>query len=467
VEVRVRFDYLEPRRRWSETPRRVAPVPPLLMLARQAGLPVRFSKEPVPTSCYTSAGPYYVVPDADGYTYTISGLLRFVLSAVADVPPGVPGAQVSLARDYRSLSDDAAKIPFWVAYGGEAGKHASEALAKLMLAPDNARYAYDAGSGRLRAWDGLLAQTHGDAAAAPFAAEMLQGCWYAGVHAGAWDALRPRWRQVKAIRETLVGQDDWATLGVGSGEGWADLRLDAALYFARLASRLGSPDDYTQGCAQAVKLLVAAYALVAAAPKYAAELGPWPGLADQQGRAIGRCVGGSVGFAPGPPPFTTTPSDGGYAFAAEFLGEYYRERFHGGPLDYFGRSPAEWSQRLFVSLGGPEVGRRFRPAAPPAGPFATNYVCSVEPGRDGWPALVWHSHHAPAGGPLGFGSIGTAPGAEGRLLRREAVRPWLRLSAYAASEAPQPPREPTPPPQPKPKRPPVEVGPGIPDRSLP
>jgi len=448
IEVRVRFGYLDSGARGA---RHVAPVPPLLMLARQAGLPIRFSKEPVATGCATAVGPYYVVPDAEGYTYSVSGLLRFVLSAVADVPPGVPGAQVSLARNYRTLSEDVVKIPFWAAYGGAGGKLASEALARFMLSPANASYAYDPASGRLRAWDGLLAQTQGDAAAAPFAAELLQGCWYAALHAGAWDALRPRWRQLVAMREAVAGGDDWATLGIG-GTGipsaslraglpvthrleacaTADTRLDAALYFARLASRLGEPEEYAQACVEAVQRLVAAYALVAGAPKYTAGLAPWPGITGQQDRAIGQCLGGSVGFAYGPPPFITTPSDAGYSFAAEFLGEYYRERFHGGPLDYFGRSPAEWSQRLFGALSGPATNKRFRPSPPPAGPFATNYVWSLEPAPDGWPAMAWRSHRAPGGGPLTFGSVGAARGATGRLDRVRTVSPWLRLSAYTA-----------------------------------
>ncbi|HUT35031.1 MAG TPA: hypothetical protein VNE39_16190 [Planctomycetota bacterium] len=467
IEVRVRFQYLTLAGRWGGGSRGAAPVPPLLMLARQAGLPVRFSKEPVATGCSTSVGPYFIVPDAEGYTYSISGLLRFVLRAVADVPPGVPGAQVSLVRNYRTLSGEAVKIPFWVAYGGAAGGAASDALARFMLSPANARFAYDAASGRLRAWDGLLAQTQGDAAAARYTAEFLQGCWYAGLHAGLWDTLRPRWRQVLAMRETLAGADDWATLGLGSHDGPADAPFGAALYFARLAARLGGQDDYARGCAQAVKLLVAAYALVAAAPEYTGELGPWPGLAGQQGRAIGRCLGGSVGFAAGPPPFVTTPSDAGYSFAAEFLGEYYREHFHGGPLDYFGRSPAEWSQRLFGALSSPDTGKRFRPASPPAGPFATNYVYSVEAARDGWPAMTWRSHRSPAGGPLTFGGIGAASAARGGLDRTCTVRPWLRLSAYTAIEAPPPPREATSQPPPPPKPPPSEIGPGIPDRSRP
>lgn len=467
IEVRVRFDYHPLSDRWGPARRRVAPVPPVLMLAKRAGLAVRFSKDPVPTGCLTSVGPYYVVPDTDSYTYSISGLLHFVLTAVADVPRGVPGAQIALGRSSPSLSDDAPKIPFWVAYGGEAGKWASDALSRLMLSPSNAAYACDSDPRRPRAADGLLAQTQGAGPAEAAVADCLQGCWYTGLHAGLWEELRPRWRQILALRQGAAEHDDWATLGLGSRPWPADVRLASELYFARLAAHLAGSEDYTRGCAQAVKLLVAAYALVAGAPRYVEEMAPWPDLAGGRNRVFSACRPGSLGFAQGPPPFVTHPTDAGYGFAAEFLGEYYRERFRSGPLDYFGQSPAEWSQRLFVTMGGPEVGRRFLPAEPLGGPFATNYVFSVEEGPDGWPAVVWRSHRAPAGGPLTLGGVGGPRASSGRLIRRQTVSASLRVSAYEAIEAPPSPTAPESQPPQAPAAPSTAGAGGRPDRNRP
>jgi len=475
VEVRARFRYLELRGPWREAPRRVAPVPPLLMLARQAGLAIRFSREPIATGCFTSVGPYCVVPDVEEYTYTVSGLLRFLYSAVADVPPGVPGSQVTLARDCRSLSDAAAKIPFWTTYAGKAGRLGSDALLRFMLSRANARYAYDAEGGRVLAWDGLAGSGH-VAASGPLAAsatsgplvataagEWLRGCWHAGLYAGLWEPMAQRWRHITAFREA-VADGDWATLGLGARACPVDARVNAELFFARLAARLGGPDAHAEGCVQAVKLLAAAYALAAAAPAYreaisdfrfggpvgqrmpfsgSAPRNPQSAISNLQSPVVfGGCRPGSVGFVPGPAPFVTAPSDAGYGFAGEFLGEYFRERFRSGPLDFYGRNPAEWSARLFVRLGAPEVGKRFRPAPRLSGPYATNYVFTVEPGPDGWPALAWHSHRSPAGGPLLFGSMGTERDTKGKLERTVTVTPWLRLSAYSAIEAPPPPKEP-------------------------
>ena len=454
VEVKVSFSYLQSGSRWGGRARRFAPVPPLLMLAKQAGLDVRFSREPAFLECYTSVGPLWAVADAEGYTCTFPGLLHCVTSAVADVPPGVPGAQVSLARNYAALSDDAAKIPFWTRYEGDEGRRATEALLAFMLSESNAHYAFDAPSGRMRAWDGLVWQ-QGEEAAAPAAAEQLRACWYAGLHAGLWEPSRVHWRQLVATRNVLAGAGDWATLGVGSKPHSVDARLNAEVFLARLAARLDQPQAYAESCARAVKLLAAAYALAAGAPQYAEQLAPWPGVPEGKERStvFGGCRPGSVGLVPGPAPLVTSPSDAGYRFAAERLADYFRERFQGGPLDYFGRNAAEWKQRLFVTLATPELGGRFLPAPQAKGPYATNYVFSLETGPDGWPAPAWHTHRSPSGGPLIFGSIGTRQATRGKLERSETVSPWLRMSAWSAIEVLPPPKEPESPPPPEPEAP--------------
>jgi len=456
VEVRSRFSYLETRSAWGAAPRRVAPAPPLLMLAREAGLPVSISPEPAPTGCQTSVGPYLVVPDADEHSYTISGLLRHVKWAVSDVPRAGPGTEVSLARNYWALSSDAGKIPFWVRHAGERGRGAAESLVRFMLWRENARYAYDAASGQMRAWDGLLWQEQGENEAALAAAEHLRGCWYAGFHGGLWDLLTRRWRHIASLRATVASEGDWATLGLRPGRGTPDAQLNAEVFFARLAARFGRAGGYGQACYRAAKLLVAAGALAAGAPGYTARHGPWLGLGERGGDAavVGQCRRGSIGFAPGPAPLVTNPSDAGCAFASRHLADYFRRRFRGGPLNFYGREPAEWKLRKFVELQAPQLGGGFRRAPPPAGAYSTNYVFTVEPGPDGWPALVWASHRAPAGGPLIFGSVGTEPHTRGELRRTLTVSPWLRVSAYAAIKVPPPPKKEEAPKPPAPETPP-------------
>jgi len=446
VEFRSTFHYLDLAGSFGPRPRRVAPVPPLLALAREAGLPIRFSRQPAPTGCHTSVGPYLVVPDTRSYTYSISGLLRFVLRAVADVPPGVPAAQLSLAPSGRSLAEDAPKIPFWVAHEDPVGRQAAAALVSLMLAPSNAPARYDRATGRCLALDAVAARTFGEHAAFPAVAGLLRGAWYAGFHAGAWDVLRRRWPRLAALHNTVALGDDWATLGAGARPWPLDARLNAEVYFARLAGRLAPDADYAQACARAVRLLAAAAAFAKTAPRHARDLGTWPPAPAGAERPAAGCRPGSLGFRAGPPPLVSLPCDAGYGFAAEFLAGYYRQRFSGGPLDFFGRSPAEWSQRLLVALAPPRGSERFVPLPPPDGPFATNYVFSVESTADGWPAIVWRSHKLPAGGPLVLCAIATDPVSKGRLVRSHTPSPWLRMSAYRAVTAPPPPKAPAPPP---------------------
>lgn len=468
VEVRVRFSYLETSGDWRVRPLRLAPVPPLLTLARQAGLAVRFSREPSPTGCDTSVGPYVAVPDADGYSYTVSGLLRYVNRVVADVPPGGLETQVGLARNYWALASDAPKIPFWARDAGERGRLAAEALLRFMLWRDNARYEWDGANGRLLALDGLAWQEQGEDRARAAGAELLRGCWYGGFYAGLVDVLRPHWHQMAGFRDGLERGDDWATLGVAAGSPHLDARLNAELFFARLAARLGQGDAYAEASVRSAKFLLAAAALAAGAPAYVRDHAPWPGLADQGGAVfLSACRPGSVGFGPGPPPLVTSPSDAGYSFARDHLGEYLRLNFRSGPLDFYGHNPAEWAERKRVEIDVPRLGARFHAAPRVQGAFRGNYVFEVKPGPDGWPSLVWESHRAPAGGPLPFGSIGTASATRGDLRRTLVVSPYLRLSAYAAIEAPPPPTEKESPGPPVPEAPPAPRGGGTPDRSLP
>jgi len=453
-EARVRFRYLESRGSWGGPAERVAPVPPLLILARQAGLPIEISPEPSPTDCFTSVGPYWVVPRAEGYVYRVRGVLRYIHQVVADVPPGGLDTQLTLARHYSTLADDTSRFPWWASEQGERGRRAVEALLHYVLAPGNAHYELGE-DGRLRAWD-ALAWKGGRAAADAATAEVLRGCWYAGVQAGLWDVVRSRWRHIRALHDALDRGEDWATLGLGDSP--VDSRLNAEIYYARMAARLGFEREYARACGRAAKLLIAAYALAAAGADFASRF-RLPAFPATKGAVVGRCLPGSLGLAPGPPPFVSSPSDAGYGFAARWLEDYLAAHFSGGPHRFFGKNLGEWKRRLLAFLAPPagSSGRWWPNAVGPA-PFRGNYIFSVEPGPDGWPAIAWRSHRSPGGGPLIFGTIGTGRHTRGKLLRTVEAGPYLRLSAYAAIEVPPPATEKGTPPPPAPARPPA--GPG-------
>jgi hypothetical protein len=444
IEVRLQYDYLVSDPEWPEPPTRVAPVPPLLMLARQAGLPVRFSRTPRDTGCLSSVGPWFVVPDADSFTYTIEGLSQCVTSVLADLP--ADGRTTGAGRAIRVGQPLASvgRIPFWAGRLDGTGRGATEALLGPLL------------------WSG-------NRVARKTAAEHLRGAWYAGFHAGDWPALRQRRHRIRALYTALAPQADWATLGLGAEDGPLDPRLNAAVYYARLAARLGKGEEFADAYFGAVKLLVTAYALTAGAPTYAADHAPWPSLAGLGGKAtaLTRCQGDSLGLSPGPPALVTQPSDAGYCLASRFLAAYVQEKFRPGPSAIFGTDPAAWKERAFVEWDVPDLGQSFRPAPRRDGGFPGNYVAAVRPGHDGWPGLLWTSHRAPSGAPLMFGTIGTAPATRGKLVRSRDVGSHLRLAAYRAIAAPPPPREtesPTPPGQ---EESPAESGGDTPDQSPP
>ncbi len=460
IEVRARFTYFETESRWGPRPLRVAPVPPLLTLAREAGLPVRISPEPRRTACDTSLGPYAAITGSDECVYAIHGLLRYVNQAVADLPAGHPEVPVSLARTYWELASDAPKIPYWTSPGGDRGRRATEALLRWMLWPDNCRY--DGAPPRLRALDGLAWQEQGGEEAAAATADILRGCWYAGL----WGVLAPRWRHIESLHAALAQGGEWATLGLGPAN--ADAQLNAEVFFARLAARLGRRDAYGEASARAGRLLIAMYALAAGAPAFALEHRALPNLgAGGQAPFLTVCRPGSLGFAPGPPVFVDSPSDAGYTFARERLAGYFRANFRPGPLGFYGRTPDEWAERKMTDVDAEPPDARFHPCPPAIGEFRGNYVYSVKSGPDGWPAMAWESHQAPAGGPLFFGTIGTGPATRGVLRRTVTVSPYLRLSAYGAIEVPPAPTEPATPTPPAPTRPPAAGGGGTPAQSRP
>src|SRR4029434_4085061 len=72
VVIRQRFDFLEIPDEWGTPPIRIAPVSPTLGLALIRGqqIPVEFSRAPFNYEMPTPFGPFFGVPDVDGYEIT-------------------------------------------------------------------------------------------------------------------------------------------------------------------------------------------------------------------------------------------------------------------------------------------------------------------------------------------------------------------------------------------------------------
>jgi hypothetical protein len=457
VEVRLTYRYLRSASSWVETERLVAPVPPLLSLARRAGLKVVYSKDPLSTGCLTSVGPHYIVPDTKSFSYTMYGLLRCVNRAVADLPAGdaPPFALTTLGS---GVATGAEKVAFWAKRGGEAGRAFAEGFVRRALWPDNAHYVRSPAGGMV-ALDGLAWKTDGAAAGRIAAEARLRAAWYGGHWGGVWEPVSERPRHVRSLGAALAADGAWATLGLGSEDVPLDARLNAALFHARLAARLGDAERYALACGRCAKLLAAGWALAGNAPSYVENLKPWFSLlGEPKDVVLSRCRPGSVGLAPGPAPFVSSPSDGGYAFAGDYLREYLRDRFSRGPEGFYGRDLPAWAERAFVELDAPDLRRGFYPVRDDGGEFGTNYLWSTVTGEDGWPRIVWRSHRSPAGGPLALCGIGTGLYDKGKLRESSSVGPHFRMWAFEAIEAPPPAKETEDPTPPEPESPPAAPG---------
>jgi hypothetical protein len=470
VEVRLTYRYLRSPSSWVEKERFVAPVPPLLSLARRAGLKVVYSKDPLSTGCLTSVGPHYVVPDIESFSYTVYGLLRCVNRAVADLPAG-DAPPFALTADGSGVAAGCGRVAFWSKRGGEAGRAFAGGFVRRALRPGNAHYVRSPAGG-LTALDGRAWQTEGEVEARVGAADQLRAAWYGGHWGGAWEPVLARPRHLASLAAALAADAEWATLGLGSAAVPLDVRLNAALFHARLAARRGDAESYALACGRFAKLLAAGWALVGDAPAYVENLQPWFSLLGQpKDVVLGRCLPGSVGFAPGPAPFVSRPSDGGYAFAGEHLRDYLRDRFSRGPEGFYGRDLPAWAERTLAELEAPDLRRGFYPVRDQGGEFGTNYLWSMVTGEDGWPRIVWRSHRSPGGGPLVLCGIGTGLRDKGRLRESRTVGPHFRMWAFEAIEVPPPAKEAEAPTPPEPEAPPAPPGddtpPPDPPRSTP
>ncbi len=67
--------------------KRLAPLPPILTIAREQGFPLRLSGKPVRTTVITALGPYAAIDGTDKYEYSVTGLGKYVResSAVAEI----------------------------------------------------------------------------------------------------------------------------------------------------------------------------------------------------------------------------------------------------------------------------------------------------------------------------------------------------------------------------------------------
>lgn len=113
VTITDRFTY----RRVRPGGRRLAPLPPMVALARRYGLAMELSGKPAKTSVRTPWGPYEAVESADAWTLTASGLGKYALEHRAPAGEAKEGAELRarLEGELTKLLDAGHLAPWYIA----------------------------------------------------------------------------------------------------------------------------------------------------------------------------------------------------------------------------------------------------------------------------------------------------------------------------------------------------------------
>lgn len=95
VTVRQQFSYIEIKDAWDTAAERIAPIPPVVLLAKSYGFPLELSAAPGASPIATHTGPYSGIAGSDTVEFTIRGLARYRNERlVREVPKGTGAADL-------------------------------------------------------------------------------------------------------------------------------------------------------------------------------------------------------------------------------------------------------------------------------------------------------------------------------------------------------------------------------------
>ena len=293
VAIEQAFDYLAIEDQWKTPAETIAPYPPFALLAARYGFPLELEESPLSEEITTLYGPYGFRRGAQSAAYKLHGLLRYIKED--ETYPDAPctsAAQRAMIRLRCAFDDDpllAAKTSGGytrgLALALSSYAHAlrylaagqkpailevmSDLLAQIL---DSSHYTplirySTAGMGSgMSASGGLPMTFHGQdarAACQPIGEAICQGVrdaykivpanlagvWAATEAAGDWERVRQAWPLIRRWFH-LPFQTQWLTPLPGRWEGLDIARalFDGTLGFARLAARVGSPDECRLAC---------------------------------------------------------------------------------------------------------------------------------------------------------------------------------------------------------------------------
>ena len=242
---------------WKTPALKLAPVPPALALAMQAGsLPVEFSSKPFDLKMVTPSGPYLGVQNVDAYDISLRvlDLVHETEQSGLRTAPTNHVAKDALARLHATVRPLVAGqgVPsLGLADHDDAAALLRRAgwLAKALPWLDEET--------RALAVDALTRQVHDPAfsetlldpnSAGGDAGARLAFLWEYGERTGDWDWIRSHWDRIRRLAPRAA-QVSWAACGDGQvipmGEGAAP-----RLALARLAYRIGDAAMYEDACYQ-------------------------------------------------------------------------------------------------------------------------------------------------------------------------------------------------------------------------
>jgi len=289
VSFTQKFEYLTIRDEWGTKPKRLAPMPPLLSLVAQTGWgALTIDPKPVWLDYPTGTGPWGGVEDTDRFTYTLSGLLRYINRV--EQPKALPDTEEArkvvgdlkvlrnFDRNYWTVRSVAEKgidpILETFAYLSEAQKQEAMDVMRLHLAyllnPRNLWFQYDPEAGQSYVLDGINSRRMGWTDGNAWSSGFVRALGRYATATGDVDFIRRRWETVKALYNVPARQyARWATTGfyAGGGDTFDDL-VNGSIQFARLSAYVGDADSYRLGAAYGVRQMLALRGTLGCMPAY-------------------------------------------------------------------------------------------------------------------------------------------------------------------------------------------------------
>lgn len=320
VTVREEVTFLSTEDDWKTTPRKLAPLPPVLAAAWRYQLPLKFSGPVVDLKHIENAGPYAGIADVDQYTWQAAGLLKYAREAMQVGEPQQQAASLrkKLTAEIQKMveaghlrpgyfagglldSSGAGSWDFWV-NPGELVRNLSQAspvldsaelrsalasyLAKEIAAyppwkighigygQGHPRELYDIPPEELKGEVGRPTVAVNWDPKGPPSFDSLYAMWSYGQATGDWDLVRQGYSEMDVLFRQHLRNYDWAAMGVTTampiyptpfsrncGIHTCNTVLAGLIGYYRLADRFGQPEDPDLAAYLAVKQLVYRFTL--------------------------------------------------------------------------------------------------------------------------------------------------------------------------------------------------------------